>query len=187
MKDSHEGNVFKRLADAYEEILEHALDEYKSFRRKSSKKRDDSDVSPFHEFINNAKEKLIIRGEVTEDEAHKLTGYLKRDLVESVTWMDKTGKEMREWFGYESGVIKAGLLEMFAEAADQTRVDMVAFQHELDEGGQYHTGQYTVPGVLICESCAEKIHFSEVGRIPPCPKCKGSVFFRDYSDSQETG
>ncbi len=181
MKDSHEGNVFKRLADAYEEILQHALEEYRSFRKENYEQSDRPDASPFHGFINNAKKKLIYRGEVTEDEALKLTDYLKRDLVESVQWMEKNDKEMRDWFGYESGVIKAGLLEMFAEAADQTRIDMLQFQHELEEGGQYHTGQYTVPGVLICESCAEKLHFSEVGRIPPCPKCKGTVFFREPS------
>ena len=185
MKDSHEGSVLKRLTDAYEEILEHALDEYRSFRKKNYEKQEDSDAAPFYEFINKAKEKLIRKGEVTEDEALKLTDYLKRDLVESATWMDRTGKEIREWFGYESGVVKAGLLEMFAEAADQTMIDMVAFQHELEEGGQYHTGQYTVPGVLICESCAEKIHFTEVGRIPPCPSCKGSVFFREHTESQD--
>ncbi|MBI3773498.1 MAG: hypothetical protein HY272_12460 [Gammaproteobacteria bacterium] len=53
---------------------------------------------------------------------------------------------------------------------------MLDFEVSLAEHEEYHTGEITGPGTLICEGCGEHVQFHHPGLIPPCPKCGG----RDY-------
>ena len=71
------------LGQAYELLLEKAIEEAKMLKQKTG--------PALHEIIDASSEKLSELGELSEIEAQKVSQYLKRDLVEAATFMEKTG------------------------------------------------------------------------------------------------
>jgi len=75
-------------------------------------------------------------------------------------------------------IIEQKVLELFLAVADKTRIELEQLAHPACKISQYHTGEITGPGSLICEACGEMIHFTTTGHIPPCPKCRKTAFKR---------
>ena len=70
------------------------------------------------------------------------------------------------------------LLEVLSLVADHTRLEMLKFEHDLEEGPTWNAGEVTGPGTLVCDSCNEVIRFHATGYIPNCPNCGHTVFHR---------
>lgn len=68
-------------------------------------------------------------------------------------------------------------MELIPKIADPTLSEWLTWKADLEQQ-TYHTGELTGPGVLLCNQCGERLHFTRAGRIPPCPKCGGSEFHR---------
>ncbi|MCP4126955.1 MAG: zinc ribbon-containing protein, partial [Gammaproteobacteria bacterium] len=90
----------------------------------------------------------------------------------------ETGEEFRNWFSFDLELIENRLLEMFANVADRTRVELDALAERAREAAFYHTGEITGPGTLICTECGKALHFHKAGHIPPCSKCHATSFKR---------
>lgn len=43
---------------------------------------------------------------------------------------------------------------------------------------EWRTGEVTTIGTLRCRHCGELVRFKRTGRIPPCPKCRATVYER---------
>ena len=157
------------LGEAYELLLEKSLEEAKKIKQKSA--------PTLHKLIEESSEKLSELGELTEEQAEKVSDYLKRDLNEAATYMQKTGEDFKKWLGIDLAMIEDYLFNQFKEAADQTTIELMKFKQSA-ETAEYHTGEIIGPGVLLCDHCGEQLHFHQAGHIPPCPKCKHSVFHR---------
>lgn len=177
MNKKRTDDVLDSLGKAYELMLERAMESYDEFKEEV-KELEEKAEPRLANFIDKARETAVELKELTVDESQEIAAYLKRDLQDAGKWLKDTGNELTDWFGYKTGMAKLELLDLFKKAADKEKVDLAQFEHELEEGGLYHSGQVTGPGTLVCENCGEQLHFERAGRIPPCPKCKGSSFHR---------
>ena len=157
------------LGEAYELLLEKALEEAKLLKDKSG--------PALHKIIDASSEKLSELGELTEIEADKVSKYLKRDLIEAASYMSKTGDDFKKWLAIDTNIIEGFLLDRFKQAADQTTIELNKLKSNA-ENAEYHTGEIIGPGVLMCDKCGEQLHFHKAGHIPPCPKCRDTHFHR---------
>ncbi len=128
--------------------------------------------------IHEARDKAVELDELTEEEAEKLAHYLKRDLGDAIHHIADTGNKLKDWLGFEARLIERSLLYKLLDAADKTKAELLRIKDRVDRATAYHTGEITGPGMLVCDQCGEELHFLRAGRIPPCPKCRGTSFHR---------
>lgn len=135
-----------------------------------------------HKFIDEAKDKAVELDELTEEDAEKLTDWLKRDLDDAISHIAETDEKLTDWLGFEATLIESALLYLLLETADKTTVQLLRMKENARLPSVYHTGEVTGPGTLICDECEEKLHFHNASRIPPCPKCHKTQFHRILID-----
>ena len=135
-----------------------------------------------HKFIDEAKDKAVELDELTEEDAEKLTIWLKRDLDDAIDHMAETDDKLTDWLGFETTLIESALLYLLLETADKTTVELLRMKENARLPSVYHTGEVTGPGTLICDDCEEKLHFHNASKIPPCPKCHKTTFHRILID-----
>jgi len=159
-----------RLVHGYNRMLErvrHALGEV-----------EEKSESRLHAALEKAKEKAVELGELTREEAEQVGRWLKRDLLHAADYLKEAGRELVDWIALDLDLLEQEFLAWFQQAVDQSRVELILFQEQLQEMAEWHTGEVTGPGVLACVACGERLHFTRTARIPPCPKCHGTVFRR---------
>ncbi len=61
---------------------------------------------------------------------------------------------------------------------DKATIELEQLKRRADHLSEWHTGETTEPGALICSICGEEIHFLKTRHIPPCPKCYATLFKR---------
>lgn len=131
-----------------------------------------------HKLIDEAKDKAIELEEVVEEDAEKLSSWLKRDLDDAISHMSETDEKLKDWLGFETTLIESALIYFLLETADKTTVELLKLKQDAERPYIYRTGEMTGPGTLICDNCEEHLHFHKVGHIPPCPKCHGVSYHR---------
>ena len=169
MKDIKRDPI-EALGEAYELMLERAMEDFHKLSEKSR--------PALHRLIDEAKEKAVELEELSREEAEKVAQWLKRDLADAGEYLSETGRELKDWLGFETRLIESELLDLMMQAADKTTLELMEFKERLAEASAYHTGEITGPGTLVCDECGEVLHFHKVSRIPPCPKCHGTRFHR---------
>ncbi|WJW76353.1 zinc ribbon-containing protein [Thiohalobacter sp. IOR34] len=171
MKDPLKHDPLDVLGEAYERMLERAMEDFHKAEEKTG--------PALHQMIDGAREKAVELGELSREEAEKVANYLKRDLAEAASYLDETGRELKDWLGLETRLVESELLDLFMRAADKTTLELIQFKEALREASTYHTGEIAGPGTLVCDACGERLHFQRAGRIPPCPKCHATRFHRE--------
>jgi len=159
-----------RLVDAYEAMLERVHTSAEGAEKRT--------LPWLSEALADAKEKAVELGELTREEADKISTYVERDIHEAATFIVDTGKEFREWLRFDVGLIQDRFLDMLAGMADHTSEALKDIADRAREASSYHTGEITAPGMLECVACGEVLHFDKTGHIPPCPKCHATEFKR---------
>ena len=160
-----------KLTQAYDRMLE---------RVKESLKRAEPKLQ---EAVDLAREKAIELEELTVEEAEKVGNYLKRDVMDIANYLASDEvDDIKSWFRFDVDLIETQLFDLLFSVADKTRLDRLNFEDELKRGNEYHTGEITGPGSLVCMDCAEQINFIKTGHIPPCPKCHGTIYSRQSPD-----
>ncbi len=129
-------------------------------------------------FINKAKETAVELEELTRDEAEKVAYYLQRDMQDAGRHLAETGHELGDWLRFDVHQIEDRLLEMLAPVADRTRLEMLQFELDVEEGLAWHAGEITGPGTLACDACGASIRFNATGEIPTCPNCGHTIYHR---------
>jgi len=153
------------LDEAYEVLLERAL-------RKAQQRG-----TALHHMIGEVRRDTPALIKLKEEDAVKLEGYVKRDLIDAARYRNKTGGSLQDWLGFDLALIKNEFLEMFSAAADKTTTELMLLKLQA-ESAEYHTGELTGLGTLACDQCGERLHFHKPGHIPPCPKCNSTHFHR---------
>ncbi|MEO5343530.1 MAG: zinc ribbon-containing protein [Gammaproteobacteria bacterium SHHR-1] len=166
-----------RLSQAYERMLGLVHEGVERFEQDG--------LPHLRERLDQAREKMVELGELSREEADRLSTYLQRDLEDAGKFLADTGEEFRTWLSIDASLIEARMLHMLASVADQTSLQLKQWA-ERARLAPYKTGEITGPGVLQCKACGEEVHFHKVGRIPPCPKCHGSEFQRTEDRGQRT-
>ncbi len=139
-------------------------------------------LPPIKELLSKASDTASELGELTREEAEKVSDYLKRDLNEAGEFLSENGRQLKEWLKFDLEFAEVKLAELFASVADRTRVELDALAERARRVGIWHTGEITGIGILICSECGEKLHFEKTGRIPPCPKCHGTTFKKAFGN-----
>ena len=157
------------LGEAYEKLLLLSMKEAREIKQVTA--------PVLHKIIDTSSEKLSELNELTREEAETISEYLKRDLKEAAEYMTKNGEEFKKWLAIDIELVENYLYDMFKEAADKTTIELAQLKDDADSA-EYHTGQITGPGVLVCDKCGENLHFKKPGHIPPCAKCNETKFHR---------
>ncbi|AGY92572.1 hypothetical protein SPICUR_08080 [Spiribacter curvatus] len=132
----------------------------------------------FHEALDTVRERSVALGELTRDEADRVSGWLQRDLEDAAEYVDTAHGTYSDWLHMDLQLVENWIWDRFSSVADRTRLQWQALNRELQAARRYHTGEVTGPGALVCRDCGEVLHFKRTGHIPPCPKCHGSRFER---------
>ena len=157
------------MGEAYELLLEKAL-----------QKAHQGGVV-VHDMMDVVRHDIAALNKFDDDEIVKLEHYVKRDLIDAAWYLDTTGKELKDWLGFDVALIKREFWERFSAAADQTTVALNQLKLQA-ANAEYHTGELTGLGTLVCDQCGEALHFHKPGHIPPCPSCNGTHFHRQKSE-----
>ena len=157
------------LGEAYELLLDKTIEEAHTAKVKSG--------PALHQLIDEIAQRSSDINELAGEEAVKLGKFLKRDLLDAASYLEKTGNALKDWLGFDIALLEDRLRDDFIKAADQTTVELLKLKQQAQAAG-YHTGEITGPGTLLCDQCGETLHFHKAGHIPPCPKCQGTRFHR---------
>lgn len=95
-------------------------------------------------------------------------------MIDAASYIDKTGKELKDWLGFDLMYLKDHLRDDFSKAADQTTIELLNLKQQAETIG-YRTGEIVGPGTLMCDQCVEKLHFHNAGHNPPVPSAKASI------------
>lgn len=163
-------NAQDRLTHAYDRMMERVRTTISGVEKHA--------IPPLQHSIEAAKEKAVELGELTREEAERIAEYLKRDLHDAAEYLTNTGRDLRDWLRFDLDLIEDRLRDMFSQAVDQTRVELAQLQNQAPPIREYHSGEITGIGTLQCVNCGKSVRFHTTSRIPPCPKCHGSVFVR---------
>lgn len=159
----------ERLNNAYHKMLE---------RVRENLRETVQDAAPrVKKLIDSARDNAIELGELTREEAEKVGDYLRRDLHDAAEYMQTTRKELADWLRFDLELVEDRLLDMFSHVTDATRIELDKLAQNA-EMAEWHTGEITSPGTLRCDGCDHDLHFHNVGHIPPCPACHGTMFHR---------
>jgi len=129
-------------------------------------------------FVHNARDLAVDLEELTRDEAEKIAMYLHRDIEDAGKHLAETGQELGDWLRFDIHQVEDRLMETLTKVTDHTREEMLEFEHEIEEGPAWNSGEVTGPGTLVCANCGEVIRFHKTGYIPNCPNCDHTVFHR---------
>ena len=140
----------------------------------------ESTLPVIRKYISKARDTAVELEELSIDEAEKVSMYLRRDIEDAGKHLAETGHELGEWLRFDVDQVEDRLLEILSRVADHTRLEMLQFEHEIEEGPAWNTGEITGPGTLVCASCQATIRFHATGEIPSCPECNHTVFHRQH-------
>lgn len=157
---------------AYEQMLNHARELLADAKE---------EITPrLEKALEAAKEKASELGELSVEEIDKISNYLRRDLYDVANFIAEDRGELRDWLRFDIEQVESRILESLSLLIDTTKVDIADFREQANRFGEWHTGEITGPGTLVCDACGEELHFHKTGHIPPCPKCKGSKYHRSF-------
>jgi len=131
-----------------------------------------------HQMLDKARDKITESGNVTREEAEKISGYLKRDLHNAGEYLQDSSNDLADWLHMDIELIEWNLQDLFLQVADKTKLDLLLLEENAKHVNEYRTGEITGPGTLVCDKCQEELHFLNTGHVPPCPKCKATQFQR---------
>jgi hypothetical protein len=176
MQNNSERDSIDRMVDAYERMLE--------FVHQGVERLEDEAMPALRERLDRAREKMFELGELTREEAERLSIYLGRDLEDAGRYLLETESEFKTWLSFDIGLIETRLLDMLTSVADQTSVELAQLS-ERAHHPSYHTGELAGPGSLMCTTCGQQIQFHKAGRIPPCPQCHSTDFQRLHASTAD--
>jgi polyhydroxyalkanoate synthesis regulator phasin/ribosomal protein L37E len=166
-----------RMVDAYEQLLKRTNQALENAQEES--------VPRFRELLERARDNMVELGELTREEAHKVSEFLRRDIEDAGAYIAETGQDLREWWRFDLELIEQRMLDMFAQAADQTSLQLARWAETARQMSLYQAGEVTGPGTLVCDRCGAETHFVKAGRIPPCADC-GNLTFKRKEQTTDT-
>jgi hypothetical protein len=170
MTEKEKDDGTDKLVDAYDRMLRSTHAHMEKAPREES--------PAFRELLDKTREALVEGGELTREAATKAADYLERDIKEAARYIAETGEDLKKWWRFDRDLVEARLLEMFSRVADQTSLQLHAWEEQARRASRYRTGEISGPGTLVCSVCGAELHTHKTGRIPPCPKCHATEFTR---------
>ncbi|MEO1888486.1 MAG: zinc ribbon-containing protein [Cycloclasticus sp.] len=167
-----------KLLHAYDAMMERLHD--------TVEKAEKLAIPTIDQNLQQAKEKAVELGELTREEANKVSGYLKRDIDDISAYLQETQEEFSEWLSFESTLIEGKIGDWLNLVADNTKLQWDKLSLDAIKAQLYHSGEVTGPGTLECVACEQTLNFKKTGHIPPCPKCHKTEFKRHSKKASNT-
>ena len=168
-RDNNRNDGDSRLVDAYEEMLQRTREGIEQAAGAAPKLR---------HMLDKVRDNMVELGELTREEAQRITEYIERDIEDAAAYIVDTGEDLRQWWRFDLELMERRLLEAFSSVADQTSLSLTAWAERARRASLYQAGQITGPGTLVCDRCGAETHFTRTGRIPQCADCGGLEFRR---------
>lgn len=165
-----------KMVAAYEELLKRTQETMEHAQEQST--------PVFRELLDKARDNLVEIGELTREEANKVSEYLRRDVEDAASYIADTGQDIRDWWRFDLELMEQRMMDMFARAADQTSLQLAQWAETARQLNLYQAGEITGPGTLVCDKCGAETHFVQAGRIPACADCGNTSFRRRESVSK---
>ena len=129
--------------------------------------------------LDAAREKVSELGGLTQEEIHKVSEYVQRDIEEAALGLsDDSNDSLSEWLKFDIQLIENFALDAFMSVADKTRLELAKLEQQARASNIYESGEITGPGTLVCVQCNEQINFKTTSVIPACSKCGKKTFQR---------
>ncbi|MCG6896592.1 MAG: zinc ribbon-containing protein [Thiocapsa sp.] len=173
------GTTTDKLVDAYERMLKHTHEAIDKTQAETAPR--------FREILEKARDNMVELGELTREEAHKVSDYIQRDVEDAASYIAETGQDIRDWWRFDLQLIEQRMMDMFSKVADQTSLQLAQWAETARQMSLYQAGEVTGPGTLVCDRCGAETHFVKAGRIPACADCGGTAFRRRNSESETKG
>ncbi|MDH5752513.1 MAG: zinc ribbon-containing protein, partial [Deltaproteobacteria bacterium] len=106
----------------------------------------------------------------SEDVA-RVTESIRRDWLNAINYTREQTKRSFDLDRMQAGVL--GFISMLAKSAGS---QLEHFADRINERLTYKTGEIAGSGNLECGQCGQQLSFDHATRVPPCPKCRGTVF-----------
>jgi len=170
MSDEKKPDALERLVKGYETMLERANEAIDTTEKRT--------LPLLRDAMMGAREKAVELGELTREEAEKVSRYVERDIHDAAEFLVDTGQEFRDWLSFDWQLLNERMLDAFASMADQTSIALRDLAERAQQATIYHTGEIAGPGPLVCTSCGYVIQSKAARPIPPCPNCQHKEFRR---------
>lgn len=128
--------------------------------------------------LDKAKVQLAALGEISAEQGEELKKYLARDLDQTIIDAQKLGEQAKDRLNPSR--LGAGALSSLATVLELTSNALHTLSLKTQETLTYTTGEMTSAGTLTCAKCGHTIQLKKTGHVPPCSKCKGTVFSKGY-------
>ncbi len=128
--------------------------------------------------LDMAKQQAIHLGEITVEEAHEVSEFVKRDINDAAEYMLETSSDLGDWLMLDIEVLERKVIDMFLSVADRTRIELEALKQHNREVSLYYSGEITGPGTLKCTQCGKCIPFLTTSHIEVCKVCGNNSFQR---------
>ncbi len=172
----HDQEREHRLSSAYQRMLHEVTEDLEKLEDKTSK--------AITESLETARDRVQKASDLTREEAHEVMDYLRRDLQDLGAYLDSRSEDWRGWLRIDLGLIEASILSALERIADRTRIEITELTARAQVMGEWHTGEITGPGELLCKKCGHALHMTRVGHIPPCANCHNTTFRRGPGGTQ---
>jgi hypothetical protein len=170
MPENQKRDTIDRMVAAYDRMLKHTHDAIADAQKET--------VPRVREILEKARDQMVELGELTREEAAKVSGYVERDIKDAAAYIAETGASLRDWWRFDLRLVEERMIDIFTSVADQTSLQLREWAEQARRAPAYRTGEITGPGTLVCEACGEELNFLKAGHIPPCPKCGGTAYRR---------
>lgn len=174
MNDNHQHSNNDDKQEKFTQAYERMLERSKAFLTDASH----AVVPGLQKAMQAAKETAAEVGELTREEAERIGTYLKRDIDDAAEYLAEHGGELKDWLRFDVEQVESRVVDALSLLVDQTKVELTDLAQRAEHLGEWHTGEITGPGTLECDNCGEELHFKQAGHIPPCPKCRATVYRR---------
>jgi ElaB/YqjD/DUF883 family membrane-anchored ribosome-binding protein len=129
----------------------------------------------FERALREARERAGKFRESYGDDLSHVTDALRRDWHAAIRF---TQEQVRR--NFDLNRLHAGVLDVLSRLARSAGAQLEAFAGKINERLAYKTGEIAGAGTLQCNHCEQVLTFDKATRIPPCPRCHGTVFRRSF-------
>ena len=178
MSEEQKHDPTDKLVHAYEQMLKQTHEAIETAQKES--------VPKFREMLDKARDNMVTLGELTREEAEKVSDFIKRDIEDAAEYIAETGQDIRDWWRFDLELIEKRMMDAFKLVADQTSLQLAQWAETARQMSLYQAGEITGPGTLVCDKCGAETHFVKAGRIPPCADCGGTSFRRRTEGQAKT-
>jgi isocitrate dehydrogenase len=128
--------------------------------------------------LEKGHQQLTALGVYSAEQGEVLKQYLERDLDQTIADAQRLGEEAKERL--HPARLGAGALSSLATVLESTSNALHSLSAKTKEKLTYKTGELTSAGTLTCQACGQQIQLKKSGHVPPCSKCKGTLFDKGY-------